>query len=704
MKKSLFIFVFFILAFSFVYGQKEKDDKDTMKYYLNTEIVVTAPRMNLQLKNIPFSTSVVTSEEINTFPRLIAVDEALKLVPGVKIDNQADGMRIHMSIRGQGILSERGIRGIKILYDGLPLNDPSGFAPDFFDIDFSTVDKIEVLRGPAASLYGGSSSGGIINIISKNAPLLKPYFGEGQLNYGSTNFWKALGRFGGSFNKFNYTVNFSRNMGEGYRLHTHYQGDNIYAKANIIPSGSFKITPILSYIDVYHENAEGINLAYYKQNPKFPNDDAIPFNEYLETKRFTGGFTSQVNLQGMHLFDFSGFYKNTKFTEANNHTFNDRIIDNFGGTLQYTLNVGKTKDMLKNHFSVGTDIQSQKINEKRVQNDHTVRQPDLLSNEDIKQTGLGIFGIEKLDIGKFWSVMLSARYDKIKNELTDLLKSPFDASGNADFNNTTGRFGATYAPIEEANFFANWGMGFLPPATEELAQNPDNFGGFNTHLTYAKSNGFDFGVRGTIRDMFYYDVTGFYLKTENDFDRYRLWDNPLRNQETFYQNTGASNRIGVELYSKFTPIRPLKIELAYTFSSFKYKLDAPARIMMDDTSIHKSIQDGNYLPNSPQHQLYIDIQYTELLPHITVGISGEALSKWYIDGANLETEAAEGYALLHARIVYTAKLKNVDYELSFNVKNIADKQYLAFTEPDPGGNAYQPASRRQFFGGLKIRF
>ncbi|MCX6164840.1 MAG: Plug domain-containing protein, partial [Ignavibacteriae bacterium] len=114
MKKLLFILVLFIFAINLVYGQKE--DKDTMKYYLNTEIIVTAPRMNLQLKNIPFSTSVVTSDVISTVPRLIAIDEALKLVPGVKIDNQADGMRVHMSIRGQGLLTERGIRGIKILY------------------------------------------------------------------------------------------------------------------------------------------------------------------------------------------------------------------------------------------------------------------------------------------------------------------------------------------------------------------------------------------------------------------------------------------------------------------------------------------------------------------------------------------------------------------------------------------------------------
>ena len=236
MKKLFLIMFFFTLSFNFVYGQKE--DKDTMKFYLPTEINVTAPRMELKLKNIPFSTSVITEDVLGTSSKTISIDEALKLVPGVRIDNQADGMRVHMSIRGQGILTERGIRGIKILYDGLPLNDPTGFAPDFFDVDFANVSKIEVLRGPAASLFGGSSSGGIINIITQDPPK-KPYFGEALVDYGSTNFWKAMGKFGGGFDKANYFTSFSRSMGEGYRIHTHYQGDNFYAKANFLPSSSF---------------------------------------------------------------------------------------------------------------------------------------------------------------------------------------------------------------------------------------------------------------------------------------------------------------------------------------------------------------------------------------------------------------------------------------------------------------------------------
>ena len=126
----------------------------------SAEVVVTAPRMEIPLSENPAATTVVGEETIaKSTTKWIGAEEALKLVPGVKVDNQADGERVHLSIRGQGLLTERGVRGIKVLLDGLPLNDPTGFAPDLFDVDWATVQRVEVFRGPASALYGGGALG-----------------------------------------------------------------------------------------------------------------------------------------------------------------------------------------------------------------------------------------------------------------------------------------------------------------------------------------------------------------------------------------------------------------------------------------------------------------------------------------------------------------------------------------------------------------
>lgn len=700
MKTISFLTVILILSVQLL--QAGPLPKDTLEYKFPEDIIITSTRINMQLREVPFSASYIGLETMDKLPRSIAVDEPLKLVPGVKVDNQANGSRIHLSMRGQGILSERGIRGIKILMDGIPVNDPTGFAPDFFDVDFGNVVNIEVLRGPAASLYGGSASGGIVSITTKNAPNV-PLFGEAYFLAGSNNFWKGAGRFGGSTPKVNYTVSFSRTAGDGYRDHTHFWGNNVYAKANYKPAEDVTLTPIFGWTDFYHENPEGINLDQYKQDPKLSNPDAIPFNEYLETNRVTNGLTGVISLRENQKIQFNGFVKRTQFTEANNHTFNRRIIVTPGTSLQYTIDHGSDESLLANSFSIGTDLQWQTIDEARTANDHSKEIFDpLLSNETMKTTGLGFFAIDNIKISKKWNVMLSLRYDKIKNELTDNLKNPFDASGNTDFSKTTGRIGVSYTPCSDISIFANWGQGFLPPATEELAQNPDNFGGYNTHLTFSTSNGIDVGLRGKLQSSLYYDVTGFYMTTDNDFDRYRI-SNPLRNQETFYRNAASSKRYGLELYLAYYPVKNVEIQGAYTYSKFTYTNSTQIQVLMDDASITKYIKDGNMLPNSPEHQLNIDVQYFPI-PELNLSLSSETMSKSYIDGANVESEAVEAFTLFNARVAYQWKLCGLNGELSISLRNIGDTKYVAFSEPDPGGNAYQPGAGREMFGGIKIRF
>src|ERR1019366_3881770 len=155
-----------------------------------------ASRLEASLIARPAATTVVAQDMLDIMSRSVAIDEPLQGVPGVKVDNQANGERVHLSIRGQGILSEHGIRGIQLLYDGIPLNDPSGFCPDAFDVDWAGVEEVNVVRGPVAFLYGGGSGGGIIDIHTRAAdygPLNGGLWSEGDYN----SFYKTRGEISG---------------------------------------------------------------------------------------------------------------------------------------------------------------------------------------------------------------------------------------------------------------------------------------------------------------------------------------------------------------------------------------------------------------------------------------------------------------------------------------------------------------------------
>jgi iron complex outermembrane receptor protein len=150
MKTRILIVVFVFFAVNHLSGQNGVPD--SLKTVRLEEVIVSANRVPILLKNNPGSVSIVTPEVLSIMPKAAGAEEALRLIPGVRIDNQHDGERVHVSIRGQGILTERGLRGIGVIIDGIPVNDPSGFAPDLYDVDWGTVNKIEVLRGPSASL------------------------------------------------------------------------------------------------------------------------------------------------------------------------------------------------------------------------------------------------------------------------------------------------------------------------------------------------------------------------------------------------------------------------------------------------------------------------------------------------------------------------------------------------------------------------
>ena len=249
--------------------------------------------------------------------------------------------------------------------------------------------------------------------------------------------------------------------------------------------------------------------------------------------------------------------------------------------------------------------------------------------------------------------------------------------------------------------FGAWGEGFIPPSTEELGTNPDGYGGFNRHLVAATSNSFECGARGTLSGSLEYDVTAFAMTTTNDFDRYRIPGRGNGEEGTFFKNVGATKRYGLELSARYQPFKTLTLQVAYTYSHFRYDLGSPIPILMDDATIHKEIGRESWLPNSPRHQIAASARY-EILPGITVSLYTETLSRSYIDGANLESESVPGYTLTGGQIVCDWRLGGFNGVLSFQARNLGNVKYVAFTEPDPGGNSYQPGAGREFFGGLRI--
>lgn len=661
----------------------------TPRTVVRQEVSVVASRLDIPLAVNPAATTVVVPVVFDTMPRGVGAEEALAGVPGVKVDNQANGERVHMSIRGQGILSEHGLRGIQVLLDGIPLNDPTGFAPDLFDVDWNGVQEMQVVRGPVAVLYGGGSAGGVIDIRTGEPTEIT--HGGFWSTGGSNAFYKARADLSGISGGVAYSLALARTVGDGYRDHSAFWGDNVSGRFGFAPTSRLHLNAVLLGTGYFNQNPEGLSLVWLQENRRQANPDSLTYNEYQKTRRFTGGVTGDWITSDRQHLAFTFFVRHTRYDEPVPSFIDHRTYTAPGGSLQYHIESGK--GFFKNYFSVGSDLDRQSIDESIEPNLGLCsgRPLTICALQTITQNRAAGYMMDRVGLGSRWTIFVSGRWDHIGNQLQDNLKlNGTDLSGDQTFQRGTARVGVSWSPRKEITLYSSWGQGFLPPATEELEANPNAIGGFNMGLKPATSSGEEVGARGSFGDHFFYDTAFFHLSTNNDFERYRVDERPL---ETFYGNAGQSSRYGLETSLRWLALHRLALSGAYTYSHFTYD--------SYNSLTYLGNLAGNFLPNCPAHQIYADALFS-LPGTVSLDVNSLVLSRAYIDPTNAAWIG--GYGLLNARISKGWQRKRYTGTIFASGRNLTAKQYIAFTEPDPGGNSYQPGAERELFGGLEIRF
>ncbi len=129
------------------------------------DIIVTATRSARPLGNVPESVSVVSAQQIASSPAK-SLDDILRRVPSVDLPISSSG-EIHPTASN---VSMRGLGGIRalVLLDNIPLNDPFFGTVQWGRAPLEAIDRVEIVRGGGATLWGNYALGGVINIISRD--------------------------------------------------------------------------------------------------------------------------------------------------------------------------------------------------------------------------------------------------------------------------------------------------------------------------------------------------------------------------------------------------------------------------------------------------------------------------------------------------------------------------------------------------------
>ncbi|MBA2293279.1 MAG: TonB-dependent receptor plug domain-containing protein, partial [Gemmatimonadales bacterium] len=182
------------------------------------ELTVNVTRGSDSLATLGASVSVVSGAAIMRGRVATGLDEALAFVPGVVTANRWNySLDQRLSIRGAGARANFGVRGIKIIIDGVPQTLPDGQS-QLTNLDLATVERIEVLRG-AASALEGNAAGGVIAFTTRSAPtrghavsaaVEQATFGLQRVQGMGASRWGALGG----------TLAVSRFRTDGFRQHS----------------------------------------------------------------------------------------------------------------------------------------------------------------------------------------------------------------------------------------------------------------------------------------------------------------------------------------------------------------------------------------------------------------------------------------------------------------------------------------------------
>jgi iron complex outermembrane receptor protein len=647
-------------------------------------VIVEAPRVATPLTRVPAAISVVEQNDIQQGQPTVGLDEALGRVPGVFAQNRFNfAQDLRLSIRGFGARSAFGIRGIKILVDGIPETLPDGQS-QVDSIDLGSAQRIEVLRGPTSALYG-NASGGVINILTEDGP--ERPFVEMRTTHGDFGLWKVQLKSGGQVGPLNYLFNVSRLELDGFREQSRTESVIVNSKLRLDITPDSHLTALVNIVDSPQaDDPGGLTGDEVEANPRQAAPNNVLFRAGEEVTQGRIGLVYQQEFARLNDLEVVGYYSGRQF--RNSIPFRvvefDRSV--FGGGVKY----GHRGQLFgrRNRFTIGVDVQYQDDRRRNFNNVNGRPGETLLLFQDERVTNVGPYVQNEFYLLKNLILVLGGRYDNIHFAVDDFLTSDDDDSGSRTFDQLTGRAGLLFSLLPEVNLYVNVAQSFETPTTTELVNRPTGGGGINPDLDPQRAVNYELGVKGRAWQRLSYELAFFFITLQDELIRFS--DATGRD---FFRNAGESHRYGVELGFSLEVLQGLRASLAYTY------LDAVFDEFVKPGGVDL---EGNKVPGLPPHQVYGEIFYRHLLGFYG-GLEVLYVDSFFVNDEN--TEKNDDYIVANLRLGYDHSIGHWLLSLFFGIQNLFDEAYNSNVRINAdGGRFFEPAPDFNVYGGLAVSF
>ncbi len=645
-------------------------------------IVVTAPRVETSITDVPAAISVVGTEDIQLGQPTLGLDESLARIPGIFSQNRFNfAQDLRVSIRGFGARAAFGIRGIKILVDGIPATLPDGQS-QVDSLDLGSAERVEVMRGPASALYG-NASGGVISVTTEDGP--ETSFVEGRITLGEYDLWKLQLKSGGQAGPMNYLISASRLEYGGYREQSDTESVVFNSKFRFDIDESSDLTAVINIVDSPRaDDPGGLSRANVEENRRAAAAVNLSNHTGEEVSQQRFGLVYRRDFGDLHELQINGYITARQFRGA--IPFRVIEFDRYfgGGGLQYSYHgdlFGRSS-----RLTVGIDVQHQSDRRQNFNNVNGEPGETLRLNQDERVTSVGPYIQEELDLLDQLTLVLGGRYDYVRFKVDDFLTSNGDDTGSRTFDQVTGRFGLIYRPSPTINAYINISQSFETPSTTELVNRPDDLGGLNPDIEPQKAVNYEIGVKGQAFKRLRYEFALFYIDLEDELISFE------ENGRTFFRNAGESRRYGVELGLGLQVFDGLRASFAYTYLNAEF-----------DEFLKEGVElGGNEVPGLPPHQVHGELFYQHA-SGLYGGIDILYVSEFFVTDEN--DEQNDAYTVANVRLGYEYLWENWLFAPFLGVQNLFDEKYNSNVRINAfGGRFFEPAPELNVYGGINVAY
>jgi iron complex outermembrane receptor protein len=687
-------------------------------------VVVTATRIEQPSFDLPLSIDSIDGTQIQSQRLKAGVSEALQRIPGTVVQNRETyAQEQQIVIRGFGARSQFGVRGIRLIADGIPASTPDGQGGSGL-FDLGSAARIEVLRGPFSALYG-NHSGGVVQIFTEDGPD-RPTL-SGDFTAGSYDTWRAGVKFGGQSGAMNYVGSVSRLETDGYRDWSETRKDQANAKLRLTLNPGSTLTLLANYLD-QPDNLDplGLTAAQLAADRRQANPDGLAFKTRRSLDNLQGGalFETVVSqADTLRAIAYFGSRGNEQFLAIPLATQQDlasslrhpgavSVIDrDFGGAgLRWT----HRRPGLS--FTAGADYERAQDARKGYLNVAGTR--GALKRDEVSTVDQsGAYAQIEWHPASAWVVSAGLRYTRVHFDSRDnficttlgstcsgatqtVSATRFnpDDSGALTHSAWTPVFGLLYKASPALNAYFNAGRSFETPTFVELAYRPDGSSGLNFDLRPSRSNHYEVGLKAFLGSDVRLNAAMFQIDTDNEI----VVLSNAGGRATF-RNAGKTQRRGVEIAADGALGAGFWGYFSATYLDARFKDTYRTCVGIPCTTPNATVNADNRLPGVPSRTLFGEIVWR----HAPVGFDAAVEARWNskVYANDLNTASADSYFVASVRAGFEQVAGGWQIKEFLRVDNVFDEEYIGAVYVNDGNERFfAPAPERNYLVGLSASY